>query len=164
MVNFYGRPVTGRFVVGPWSEALSAYVGDRVELLRAENGGWDVEPLTLVSAESCAELARQAGVERVDARRFRMNVDIEGCAAPHEEDAWAGRLVRAGGAVLEILGPVARCVVTTRDPETGKRDLDTLRIVKSYRGLREGKDVDFGVYASVVEPGPVAVGDPVEPL
>jgi uncharacterized protein YcbX len=32
-----------------------------------------------------------------------------------------------------ITGPVDRCVVTTRDPGTGERDLDTLRLIKRYR-------------------------------
>jgi uncharacterized protein len=38
-----------------------------------------------------------------------------------------------------ITGPVDRCVVTTRDPDTGERDLDTLRLIKRYRGMR-GRD------------------------
>src|ERR671930_2374627 len=36
--DFYGRPVTGRLVRGPWSEALSAHVGRPVRLVRTEAG------------------------------------------------------------------------------------------------------------------------------
>src|ERR687888_2674905 len=36
--EFYGRPVTGRLVRGPWSEALSAHVGRPVRLVRTEAG------------------------------------------------------------------------------------------------------------------------------
>jgi uncharacterized protein YcbX len=53
---------------------------------------------------------------------------------------------------------------TTRDPDTGERDLDALRLIKGYRGLREGKHIDFGVYARVEQPGLVAIGDTAEPL
>ena len=53
-------------------------------------GGVDVEPLTLVSSESIAELARQAGLASLDGRRFRMLLEISGCE-PHEEDTWSGR-------------------------------------------------------------------------
>ena len=53
--------------------------------------------------------------------------------------------------------------MTTRNPETGVKDFDTLKEIKSYRGLREGKSIDFGVYADVVTPGTIRVGDPVEP-
>jgi uncharacterized protein YcbX len=54
--------------------------------------------------------------------------------------------------------------VTTRHPDTGERDLDTLGLIKGYRGVRERKEIDFGVYATVEQPGPVRVGDAVEPL
>src|SRR5919202_2048864 len=36
--DFYGRPVTGRLVRGPWSEALSEHVGRPVRLVRTEAG------------------------------------------------------------------------------------------------------------------------------
>ena len=60
--------------------------------------------------------------------------------------------------------PDARCAMTTRNPDTGERDFDTLAAIRDYRGLRNGKHLDFGVYADVEEPGPVRLGDPVEPL
>jgi len=119
------------------------------------------EPVTLVSDGSLARLAHEAGVP-VDARRFRMLLELAGCAE-HEEDTWDGRRLRVGHVVLCVGGPVDRCAVTTRDPETGKRDLDTLRLIASYRGRPRGS-IDFGVYAQVERPGVVRVGDPVEPI
>jgi uncharacterized protein YcbX len=92
-----------------------------------------------------------------------MLVEIVGCS-PHEEDSWAGRRVRVGEALLEVGGPVPRCATTTRDPSTGVRDFDTLREIAAYRGRRDGHDIDFGVYARVLEPGVARLGDPVEPL
>jgi len=59
---------------------------------------------------------------------------------------------------------VPRCAATTRDPDSGHRDLDTLRLIKEYRGVRDRVAIDFGVYASVEQPGRVRVGDSVEPL
>jgi hypothetical protein len=53
--------------------------------------------------------------------------------------------------------------VTTRDPDTGVRDLDTLGAIAAYRGdVPTGEPLPFGVWCQVVRPGPVAVGDPVE--
>ena len=67
--------------------------------------------------------------------------------------------------MLRVGGPVDRCAVTTRDPETGERDLDTLRLLKDYRGQRESDGaVLFGVYAYVERPGVVRVGDAFTPL
>jgi len=51
-------------------------------------------------------------------------------------------------------------MITTRNPESGVVDLDTLRTIKGYRGLRDG-DIDFGIVGAVVEPGRVRVGDAV---
>lgn len=164
LTDFWGHRVGGRIVAGPWADALSRYAGRPVRLVKADEpaGGVDVEPITLVSSASIAELARRAGRELLDGRRFRMLIEVDGCE-PHEEDTWIGRQVRLGGALVEIPGPVPRCATTTRDPATGKRDFDTLREIAAYRGKRNGKKIDFGVYGRVVTPGRVRVGDTVDP-
>ena len=106
----------------------------------------------------------EAGRDRVDDRRFRMLVTVAGCSA-HEEDSWIGGLLRVGEATVRVLDAVGRCVVTTRDPSTGERDLDTLGLIRAYRGQHpEHGSIDFGVHGEVVEPGVVRVGAPVEPL
>jgi uncharacterized protein YcbX len=157
--------VTGRVVEGPWEAPLARLAGHPVRLVRADRVGAGLnEPVTLVSDGSLARLAEEAAVEALDARRFRMLFELEGCE-PHEEDTWDGRLFAVGEAVLRIGGPVDRCAVTTRDPDTGKRDLDTLRLIKRYRGQRAGDGaILFGVYATVTRPGRVRLGDAFEPL
>ena len=82
-----------------------------------------------------------------------MLVQVAG-TGPHEEDAWIGGTVRIGEALVRVTKQDARCRMTTRNPDTGVRDFDTLRAIKDYRGVRDGKTIDFGVYAEVVEPGP----------
>jgi uncharacterized protein len=156
------REIQARIVDGPWTEPLSALAGHPVRLARPERPGATlVEPVTLVSEGSIERLAQAAG-RAVDARRFRMLFTLAGCDA-HEEDTWKGRLLRISESVLRVGGPVDRCAVTTRDPDTGERDLDTLRLIADYRGVHEQK-VYFGVYATVERPGLVRAGDPVEPL
>jgi uncharacterized protein YcbX len=49
--------------------------------------------------------------------------------------------------------------VTTLDPATGIRDFPTLHVIKGYRGVTRKGNVHFGVYAEVLEPGTVRVGD-----
>ena len=92
-----------------------------------------------------------------------MLIELEGAGA-HEEDTWIGEEVAVGSAVLHITKPDARCAITTQDPSTGTRDLDTLRTLIAYRGLREGKHADFGVLADVAQPGRIRVGDSVTVL
>ena len=165
VTDFYAHSSPGRYVEGPASEAFSALLGKPVRLVRADEpgGGVDDSPVSILTDASLDELARRSGEERVDRRRFRMLVHVAG-TEPHEEDTWIGRRVRIGGAVVYVTKPDARCRMTTRNPDTGARDFDTLKAIKSYRGVRNGKAIDFGVYADVEEPGRVRVGDPVEPL
>lgn len=167
VADFYGRAVPARILEGPFTEALTDYLGHEVRLARPDrpSDALDVRPVTLVSLESVAELARHGGHEgTLEAGRFRMTMEIEGVSEPHEEDAWRGRRVRVGEAILAVEDPVPRCVITTLDPSTGRRDFPTLRVIKEYRGVSPEGDLQFGVYASVARPGTVRVGDPVEPL
>jgi MOSC domain-containing protein len=155
-----GRIVPARIVEGEWTGLLSGLAGHPVRVARPEHPGEClVQPVTLVSDGSIARLSRAAGTN-VDERRFRMLFSLAGCAE-HEEDGWTGRRVRIGGAVLRMGGPVDRCATTTRHPLMGTRDLDTLRLIRSYRGVRDGEAIDFGVYATVEQPGRVRVGDEV---
>jgi hypothetical protein len=167
VVNFYGRPVPAHIVDGPFEDALTEYAGHPLRLAKPDRHGeaLDVRPVTVVSLESVAELARRGGHEgELSPARFRMTIELEGVAAPHEEDTWRLRRVRLGEAVLLIEDPVPRCVVTTLDPVTAKRDFSTLKVIKEYRGISPDGDLDFGVYGSVVEPGTVRVGDELELL
>ena len=51
-----------------------------------------------------------------------------------------------------------RCVVTTRDPDDGRTDAPVLAALAALRGKR---DVTFGLWCEVAEPGRVRLGDPV---
>jgi uncharacterized protein YcbX len=166
--SFYGRRVAGRIVEGPWSVALSEIAGRPVRVARTEREGEGYDRgaaagASLVSTGSLDALRRAAGATQpVDARRFRMTIGID-AAEPHVEDTWIGSRVRVGGAVVLVRDNVGRCAVTTRDPDTGVRDLDTLGMIGVYRAdVPTGERLPFGVWCGVVEPGPVAVGDPVE--
>ena len=166
--NFYGRPVIGRFVHGPWNEPLSQLAGKPVRVARTEREGDGVDRgrragASLVSTGSLDALGVAAGATRpVDGRRFRMTIGVDG-VEPHAEDDWIGSRVRLGGAVVAVRENVGRCAVTTLDPETGIRDLDTLGTIAAYRAdVPTREPLPFGVWCEVVAPGHVAVGDPVE--
>jgi uncharacterized protein YcbX len=168
VTDFYGRPVTGQLVEGPWSAALSTWLGRPLRLVQSSAGAAvdrNRGEISLVSAASLAALAAQDGREgAVDGRRFRMLFELEGCE-PHEEDGWVKRHLRIGDAVVKIQGDVARCAITTQNPETGEPDFDTLRTISEYRPVTVNdagkKQIPFGVYGEVTEPGRVAIGDSV---
>ena len=175
-IHIYGREAYGRVVGGPWAAALQPFAHGRPLLLvrcdrpggtRIKGGETQVRnAVSLVTDGSLGELARQLGVEKVDARRFRMLIEVAGAGA-HEEDTWIGGRVAIGSAVLEITKPDARCAITTQDPDTGERDLDTLRTILNYRGFRADNDekrIDFGVLGDVAIPGRISVGDEIRVL
>jgi uncharacterized protein YcbX len=167
--DFYGRPVTGHLVAGPWSEALSRWAGRPLRLVEATPGAAVDRRLghvSLVSKASLEELGRQGRHDgAVDGRRFRMLFEVDG-VGPHGEDAWIKRHLRIGAALVRLRGDVGRCAITTQNPETGEPDFDTLKTLAAYRPVTANeagkKHLALGVYGEVVEPGSVAVGDRVE--
>jgi uncharacterized protein YcbX len=154
--SYYGER-RGRIVEGPFAQALERYLGRPARLMAhdEDSAGWDQDAVSIVSRASLRELARHAGRDEVDARRFRMSIELDGPGA-HEEDGWIGRRLSVGGAVLEVTGPCERCMITTRDPDTGEVDLNVLRTLAGYRGKHT---VFMGVLCRVVQPGAVRVGN-----
>ena len=155
----HARPVPA------FDEALTAYVGMPIRLVRAEPGNRPASAhVTILSIASLDTVERAAGLEEtLDDRRFRMLVTVDGIA-PFEEEGWVGSEVGLGDAAVRVNVPTARCATTTRDPATGLRDLDMLRILADVRGVSPRQTVDLGVYCDVVKPGRVAIGDAVRRL
>jgi uncharacterized protein YcbX len=93
---------------------------------------------------------------RLDVQRFRPNIVVEAAEdAPFAEDVWVGSVLRVGGMRMRVDKRDGRCVVITIDPMTTERNPTILRTVARDR---QGC---LGVYGSTVEPGRVAVDDPV---
>lgn len=166
--RFFSQTAHGHLVDGPWSDALSECFGQPLRLVEVDGAGSGVDrgvggTVSLISRASLARLARAGGEADVDSRRFRMLIEIDGVDA-HAEDGWVGRSVRIGGATIAFRGHVGRCLVTSRDPDTGRVDLGTLTMLGEYRsGLDRTEPLPFGIYGRVLEPGAVRVGDAVTP-
>lgn len=89
-----------------------------------------------------------------DRRRFRANLVLAGAG----EDGLVGRRVRVGGAELDVVRRVPRCVMTTR-PQSGGIGRDTA-VLKTIHRDRGGA---LAVGALVAGPGGVSVGDVLTP-
>lgn len=170
-IDYMGmRTVNVRRVPGDWNRILSDFSGRSVQLVRSSHpgGGTDVQPITLVTSGSLQMLADRLGAP-VDHRRFRPNLVIEN-PEPFAEDGWEGRHLRAGSALLRVRSSVPRCVVTQYDPDSGKNDLAIVPTLGKFRDkvrLPDGlmpayATPGFASYAEVIEPGGLAVGDPIE--
>ena len=161
--RFFSREHEVRELRGPWAQAISAFVGRELRLVASEAGidrGREGST-SVISRASLRRLAEVAERDSVDARRFRMLIEIDGVAA-HDEDRWVGRRVRIGPALVAMHGHVGRCLVTSRDPDSGELDLPTLDLLGSYRrDLESTEPLPFGVYGEVLEGGTVRIGDAV---
>jgi uncharacterized protein len=135
--------------------ALAAELGPGVRVIKQDRGVFDTMPLSLLTTQTLAGLGRLVGAD-LAATRFRPNLLVEASGPDFPEDAWVGRVLRVGGLRMRVDQRDKRCVMVTIDPVTLRRDPAILRVIARERDTR------LGVYGSTVEPGPVAVGDPVE--
>ena len=87
--------------------------------------------------------------------RWRGNLWLDGLG-PWQEFEWVDKSIRVGEVTLAIRQRITRCKATMANPDTGRRDADTLAALRSW------DHQDFGVYAEVIEGGRIAAGDIAE--
>ena len=136
--------------------ALAAELGSGVRVIKQDRGVFDTMPLSLLTTQALAGLG-QLTAATLAPGRFRPNLLVEAASGPEfPEDSWVGRVLRVGSLRMRVDQRDKRCVMVTIDPVTLARNPAILRAIARERDAR------FGVYGSAVEPGRVAVGDPVE--
>lgn len=117
---------------------------------------FDAFPLLLLTDASLRTMGARHPGSRFDVRRFRPNLQVvTGEEEGFPEEAWCGRRLRVGEAVLRVAIRCPRCVMTTHGFEDLPRDPKVMRALVAETGG------NLGVYAEVERPGHVAAGDPV---
>ncbi len=136
---------------------LSAVLGEPVTLEREDGAThFDDSPLHLLTTASLAWLDRTLPEARTDERRFRPNLVLDAPGADPVEQSWIGRRLRVGGEVeLEITGPTRRCGMVAFGQDDLPHEPSVLRHITDHA------DLLFGVYACVIRPGTVRMGDAV---
>lgn len=128
--------------------------GKAFRLMQIGRGAFDAMPVSLVSNAGHAEVEASHGAG-IDPRRFRINITVD---TDMPMRVWAGRRLTIGsddGPQLAVTEPIQRCVMITIDPDMGTRDPWLMRTVAQQFGNT------YGVYANVVRPGTLRLGDPV---
>ncbi len=122
---------------------------------------YDAFPLMVMTTAALAALGRALPESNVDVRRFRPSLVIDtgddgrDASTPgHPEFDWSGRRATVGTATIEFGSPCPRCVMVTREID-GRIPADRAVLRHIVRDL----DQNLGMYATVVEPGVVRVGD-----
>jgi uncharacterized protein YcbX len=128
-------------------------------ILRLDGRGYTDTPYPSVSlCNMASHRAVEAQLDQeLSIHRWRGNIWMDGFDA-WDETTWTGKTIRIGGCVFLAKELATRCMSTTSNPTTGKRDADTLGALDHF-GHQE-----FSMLAEVIETGPVAVGDQVEVL
>lgn len=126
-----------------------------------------VHVITTATLEAVRAAGRGEDREHdADVRRFRANlvVDLPGAAGFVEND-WVGRELAVGDAVrLQVFLPTPRCAVPTLAQGDLPGDPDVIRTLARHNRIEVegfGLQQSAGVYAKVLVPGTVRVGDPV---
>ncbi len=99
-------------------------------------------------------LGQRMGVD-LSPNRWRANLWLDG-TPPWAEKDWVGRELQIGEVRFRIEVEITRCKATMANPETGRRDADTLGALNAL-GHQE-----FGLYATVLNDGTIRTGDTVE--
>lgn len=127
-------------------------------IVRIEGRGMtdsDFPSISLGNLASLRALSDKVG-QPLDPRRFRINLWIDGFA-PWEEFGWVGQDISIGETRFRVEEPIERCLATTANPETGRRDADTLGALEAGWGHRE-----FGVYLTALSDGMLETGQPLD--
>jgi uncharacterized protein YcbX len=111
--------------------------------------------VSIINLASVAAIEDAAGAP-VHPLRFRGNLQVEGWPAWHEFDLLNQEIAIGPSARLKVVKRIVRCAATEVDPITGLRDLPIPKTIMKAFG-----HTDCGVYAEVIEGGPVATGDAV---
>jgi uncharacterized protein YcbX len=130
-------------------------------------GFFDYAPLHLFTTATARRISDLSQSGHVDPVRYRPNLVIETAPANDGfvENAWVGHTLYIGDAVeLQLLILTPRCSIPMLAHGRLTRDPDAVRVLVDHnrqplRGF--GTPACAGIYAEVLRPGQVRVGDPV---
>lgn len=172
-VRLFRSKVLGTLFDDAASEFISAYLKGNFKLihlggdfraLAKERGGWDGErtgfadsaPIHLINRNTLNYLNSNLR-DKVTSKNFRPNIVVDGFE-PFEEDRW--KTVNINDCQFRVQEATTRCVFTTINPETAKKDADVepLATLAKLRSMQQ-LPATFGIGLVPKSEGVVALGD-----
>ncbi len=156
--NLTVQPDTDKAALLAWVSPLAAPNRPQpAQVFRLDNRGFTDTRFASISLCNHASHVAVEGIAQspLQPQRWRGNIWFDG-AASWEEFDWMGRELHLGTAKLRIEERIVRCKATTANTDTGVRDVDTLKALNTFGHQ------NFGIYATVVQTGIVAIGDQLE--
>jgi uncharacterized protein len=129
---------------------------------------FDFAPLHLITTSALERIAGLSPRGTVERERYRPNIVIRTTAPGFAENDWAGRDLRIGSdLVIRVLSRTPRCAIPTLEHGDLPRDGAALRVLADHNRIRPidalGPQPCAGVYAQVLRPGRIRLGDIVRP-
>ena len=118
---------------------------------------FDMTPIHVLTTATLAEMSRLNPQANWDVRRFRPNffVETEPSLKGLVEFEWIGKTLRVGGVEVRCELRTERCAMAMNAQAEIPRDESILRSIK------DAANMNLGIYARVIRPGTVKVGDVV---
>jgi uncharacterized protein YcbX len=125
---------------------------------------FDYAPLHLLTSSTLDRIAGLSPRGSVELERYRPNVVIRTAVPGFAENDWAGRDLRIGSDLtIRIMIRTPRCAIPTLAHGDLPRDVAALRVPAAHNRISPlgdwGVQPCAGVYAQVLHPGRVQVGD-----
>jgi uncharacterized protein YcbX len=159
VVQLLDQPPAGASLDQYWPPVEGRDFQDVIKPLTLPAGTFfDASQIHAISTATLAELRRLEPGLDFAVERFRPNLLIEPStgASGFVEEAWSGGVLAIGERLrLLVEGGCPRCVITTLAQGDLPDDIEILRATARHNR------VTAGIRLSVLEPGPMAVGDPV---
>jgi uncharacterized protein YcbX len=129
----------------------------------AKESFFDLFPMSVITTSTLDQLRQLEPDVDFDERRFRMNLIVDTHDDGFVENDWTERELIIGDSVrLVVTMPDPRCVMTTLAQDELPRSTDVLRSLVKHNRIPVAGSGAFpcaGVYAVVVAPGTVRVGE-----
>jgi uncharacterized protein len=128
----------------------------------------DFAPVHLLTTSTLDRIAELSPPGEAAPERYRPNVVIRSTVPGFTENDWLGRKLRIGDElVLAVIARTPRCAVPTLAHGGLPRDAEALRVLARHNRVQpvelSGPEPCAGVYAEVLAPGRIRVGDLVYP-
>jgi uncharacterized protein YcbX len=113
-----------------------------------------MQAISMLNLASIRDLETRIG-KRLDPRRFRANILVEGLD-PWVENEWLNRDLMLGTVRCKGVRPTRRCPATEVNPDRAIRDINVPQELMRCYG-----HIHLGIYLSVLKGGVLRIGDTV---
>ena len=125
---------------------------------------FDFAPLHLITTSTLEQIAGLSPRGIVEPERYRPNIVIRTTAPGFAENDWAGCDLRIGSdLIIRVIARTSRCAIPTLEHGDLPRDIAALRVLAGHNRIKPRNDLGpqpcAGVYAQVLRPGRIRLGD-----